>query len=89
MQLNIDIHPVEQREITFQMPNWYTYSRTILTNDTIFGATTYRISINGLDESYQALELNVKPICRKDKYHIVAKLCVPWTRGFERYHYFT
>lgn len=89
MQLNIDIHSVEQREITFQMPSWYSYRKQIVTNDTVPGSSAYRIKIVGLDESYQALELKIKPQCRRNKYHVIAKLCVPWTRGFERFHYFT
>lgn len=42
-----------------------------------------------MEETYQTLELEIKPKCIREPYHIVARLCVPWTKGFERFHYFT
>lgn len=71
------------------MPNWYNYQKEILINGTLVGSVAYEINIIGMDETYQTLELDVKPKCLREPYHIVAKLCVPWTRGFERYHHFT
>lgn len=47
-------------------------------------------NVLGLEESYQSLELEIKTrTCSKRQHHAVAKLCVPWTDGFERYHHFT
>lgn len=71
------------------MPSWYSYSKHIVAEDTILGANKYRLNIMDLHESYQALELNINARCSKETYHVVTKICVPWTRGFERYHYFT
>lgn len=89
IQLNIDIHSVTERQLTYDMPSWYSYRNHLLTDNTMLGAGTYRINFRSLDESYQAVELHVSAKCQKTKYHAVAKVCVPWTRGFERYHYFT
>ena len=37
-----------------------------------------------------ALKLSVKPrSCSQPQYHSVLKLCIPWLRGFDRYHYLT
>lgn len=43
-----------------------------------------------LEEAHQSLQLNVKPrSCSKAASHAVAKICVPWSRGSERYQYIT
>lgn len=90
VKLNIDIHAAQDRQFSYSMPAWYSYSTSTVIKDTIAGATKYRINFNGLDESYQAIELQVEAKqCSKAKHHAVAKVCVPWTRGFDRYHYFT
>lgn len=42
----------------------------------------------GLDETHQALELEIKPkFCTKHR--TLAKTCVPWTIGFDRFHKFS
>lgn len=89
IQINIDIHSVGERQITYEMPSWYSYRTNVLTESTMMGAAIYRISFPALDESYQAVQLHIQAHCQSKKYHVVAKVCVPWTRGFERYHYFT
>lgn len=90
VKLNIDIHGAEDRVLSYSMPSWYSYMTTVLFKNTIAGASKYRIQFDGLDESYQAIELQVEPTkCLKAKHHAVAKVCVSWTKGFERYHYFT
>lgn len=89
VQLNIDIHSANERQLTYEMPSWYSYRTRLLTENTMLGAGAYRISFPGLDESYQSIQLHINAHCQKSKYHVVAKVCVPWTRGFERYHYFT
>lgn len=89
LQINVDIHSAIERQLTYHMPSWYSYKTEVVTDDTVIGAGKYRLNIVGLDESYQAVEVQVNAQCSKSKYHVVAKLCVPWTRGFERYHYFT
>lgn len=89
VQINVDIHSATERQLTYQMPSWYSYRTQIIAADTVMGAGKYRLNIVGLDESYQAVEVEVNAQCSKSKYHVVAKLCVPWTRGFERYHHFT
>lgn len=89
MQLNIDIFDPNDRLITVQMPNWYSYSEKTVLETTVSNANSYRVQIPGLDESYQALELRLQPTCRREKHHAVAKVCVPWLKGFERFHVFT
>lgn len=91
LQINVDIHSATERQLTYEMPSWYMYRTTTLTEATMLGANNYRINFVGLDESYQSVQLHLDVQCQQpnQKYHAVAKLCVPWTRGFERYHYFT
>lgn len=89
MQLNIDIFDPNDRIVTAQMPSWYSYSERTIVESTIPNANNYRIEIPGLDESYQALELRLHATCNTEKYHAVAKVCVPWTKGFERFQGFT
>lgn len=51
---------------------------------------SFCITFVGMDETHQTVELNVKPrSCTKETHQAVAKICVPWTDGFERYNYFT
>lgn len=90
VKLNIDIHAANDRQISYSMPAWYSYSTSTLIKDTVPGANKYRFQFDGLDESYQAIELLVEAKkCSKSKFHTVAKVCVPWTSGFDRYHYIT
>lgn len=89
LQINVDIHSAAERQLTYEMPSWYSYRTQKLNDQTMLGAGHYRINFVGLDESYQSVELHLDAQCQTSKYHVVAKLCVPWTRGFERYHYFT
>lgn len=89
LQINVDIHSATERQLTYEMPSWYMYRTRTLTESTTLGANTYRINFPGMDESYQSVQLHLNVECQQPKYHVVAKLCVPWTRGYERYHYFT
>lgn len=91
LQINVDIHSATERQLTYEMPSWYMYLTQTLTESTMLGANSYRINFSGLDESYQSVQLHLDVQCQQpnQKYHVVAKTCVPWTRGFERYHYFT
>ncbi|CAM6031630.1 unnamed protein product, partial [Sphagnum compactum] len=89
-KMHIDIHDPSDREISVTMPKWYSYTTEKLLDDTLMGSSLYTLKIKGMDETYQVIELNVKPrSCTKETHHAVAKICVPWTNGFERYHYFT
>lgn len=89
VQINVDIHSATERVLTHQMPSWYSYTNELIAEDTVMGAGVYRLNIVGLEESYQSLELKINAQCQSNKFHAVAKICVPWTRGFERYHYIT
>lgn len=90
VKLNVDIHAAQDRQLSYSMPAWYSYTTSVIIKDTIPGANKYRISFDGLDEAYQAVELEVEAKqCSKVKYHSVARVCVPWTKGFDRYHHFT
>ena len=65
---------------------------TLLTNWIVEFLSDYFLyhSFVGLEETYQSLALEVKTrTCSKKQHHAVAKLCVPWTVGFDRYHHFT
>lgn len=43
-----------------------------------------------MEETHQAIELTVRPrSCSTYEHQSVAKVCVPWTNGFDRYHFFT
>ncbi|KAJ6637478.1 GPI inositol-deacylase, partial [Pseudolycoriella hygida] len=89
-QLNVDIHGEGDRSIEVTMPKWYSFSDKVLLSDTLVGSIAYTIKISGLEESYQSVELEIKSrTCSKKQHHAVAKLCVPWTEGFNRYHHFT
>lgn len=89
VQLNIDIFNPVERTLTVQAPNWYSYSAETILSGTIPHANSYRINVPGLDESYQAIELQLHANCRAEQHHAVAKVCVPWLKGFERFHAFT
>ncbi|XP_055681996.1 GPI inositol-deacylase [Lutzomyia longipalpis] len=90
VQINVDIHAEGDREVKTSIQKWYHYTPQTIIEDTILGSSVYKLSIHGLEESHQAMELVVKPkSCSKPGYHSVAKICVPWTEGFDRYHYFT
>lgn len=86
-QFTVDIHNPTDRQIKVQMPKWYTFKSANILHDTLMGATHYQLNITGLDETYQALELIVTPKHCK-KHRTLAKLCVPWTVGFDRFHQF-
>lgn len=89
-QLNIDVHGQSDRQLTVSMPKWYSYSNNILLDETGLSASKYTININGMEESHNAMELQLQiKSCSKSSYHSVGKVCVPWTKGFDRYHYFT
>lgn len=90
LQLNVDVHSSSDRDIHFTMPKWYTFSKVKLLEETTIGSTVYNILINGMTDTYQTIELNVEPkSCSYKTHHSVGKVCVPWTDGFDRYHYFT
>lgn len=89
VQINVDIHSATERQLTYNMPSWYSYTSETVATDTVIGAGKYRLNIVGLDETYQTIEMQLNAKCSKSKFHVVAKVCVPWTKGFERYHYFT
>lgn len=89
VKLNIDIND-NIRSFKVQMPKWYSYQQKSLLEDTLVGASHYRIEISDLDEAHQSIQLNVKPrSCSRSTSHAVAKICVPWSRGSERYQYIT
>lgn len=89
-QLNIDIHNPSDRDIVFQTPKWYSFSPVTVVEETLLGASLYKINLLGLDDVYQSLEIQVtSKSCSLNQYHSIGKLCVPWVDGFDRYHYFT
>lgn len=86
-QYTVDIHNPFDRQFEVQMPKWYSFSTVKLLDDTLMGASHYQFNITGLDETHQALELIMTPKhCAKHR--TVAKICIPWAEGFDRYHHF-
>lgn len=88
--MNVDIHAAGDREVKASVQRWYSYSPQVVIEDTVLGSSLYKLSIMGLEEAHQAMELIIQPkSCSKPGFHSVARVCVPWTEGFDRYHYFT
>lgn len=86
-QYTVDIHNPPDRQLKVNMPKWYSFSSEIVLEDSLMGASHYQLNITGLDETHQALELIVSPkYCAKHR--TVAKVCIPWTNGFDRFHEF-
>lgn len=86
-QFTVDIHNPADREMTVAMPKWYSFSTVNILDDTLMGSSHYQFNITGLDATHQALELIVTPkFCTKHK--TIAKICVPWSSGFNRFHQF-
>ena len=84
-QFTVDVHNPSDRQLKVVMPKWYSFSTALVTDDTLLGASHYQLNITGLDETHQALELVLTPkIC--SKHRTVAKVCIPWTDGFQRFH---
>jgi GPI inositol-deacylase len=85
----VDIHNPGERETQVVMPKWFSMSEVIVKDDTMIGSAVYYIKLTGMEEAHQTLELNIVPrSCAKETHHSVAKLCVPWAEGFDRYHLF-
>lgn len=85
----VDVHNPIDREIKVTMPKWYSFSSVKLLDDTLLGVSHYRLIVSGLEETHQALELTLTPkFCSKQRSRSLAKVCVPWTSGFDRYHLF-
>lgn len=90
MKMIVDVHDPGDRSLDITMPKWYNFKTQLLLEDTMLGASFYTLRVKGLEEAYQALQLNVVPkLCSKANHHAVAKQCVPWLNGFDRYHFFT
>ncbi|KAG5671431.1 hypothetical protein PVAND_001627 [Polypedilum vanderplanki] len=87
-QFTIDIHNPSDREIKIAMPKWYSFGKINVLDDTLLGASHYQLQISGLEETHQALELILTPK-HCTKHQTMAKVCVPWTKGFDRYHSFS
>lgn len=47
LQFNVDIYNPDDRTISVQMPNWYSYNKEILIEDTLINSVTYQINITG------------------------------------------
>lgn len=86
-QYTIDIHNPSDRQIRLAMPKWYSFSKQQVIEDSLLGATHYQLNITGIEETHQALELLLTPH-HCSKHRTVAKICIPWAGGFERYHQF-
>uniref|UniRef100_U5EZS7 GPI inositol-deacylase n=1 Tax=Corethrella appendiculata TaxID=1370023 RepID=U5EZS7_9DIPT len=90
VKLSVDIHDPDNRKLTISMPKWYSFNEVKLLDDTILGGLLYKIELNGMEETYQSVSLNLDiRSCSSEHYNSVVKVCVPWTKGFDRYHFFT
>lgn len=72
------------------MPKWYSFAWSSALIETDARATSLRLLVSGLGESYQSLEVEVTPRedCERAVRQVTSKVCVPWTEGFERYQHF-
>lgn len=86
-QYTVDIHNPTDRQIKVTMPKWYSFSKQDILEDSLLGATFYQLNITGIEETHQALELILTPR-HCSKHRTVAKVCIPWAGGFERFHQF-
>lgn len=86
-QYTVDIHNPSDRQIKVVMPKWYSFTTTKILDDTLLGSSYFQLNVTGLDETHQALELIVTPkFCSKAR--TAAKICIPWSDGFDRFHQF-
>ena len=89
-QINVDINRPSDREIRVNAPKWYSFSSQLIMSETMLSTIYYKMSFIGFEEAHAALELTITPKkCGKNLHHSVAKVCVPWVGGFDRYHHFT
>lgn len=86
-QYTVDVHNPSDRQITVNMPKWYQFTTSKIIDDTLLGASHYQFNITGLEETHQALELMITPK-HCTKHRTVARICIPWTEGFDRFHRF-
>lgn len=86
-QFTVDVHNPSDRQIKLPMPKWYSFSSIQIIDDSLLGASHYQLNITGMDETHQALELMITTK-HCVKHRTVAKVCIPWTDGFHRYHQF-
>jgi GPI inositol-deacylase len=87
-QYTVDIHNSDDRVVKVVMPKWYSFTTKKILDDTLLGSSHFQLNITGLDETHQALELIVTPkFC--SKHRTAAKICIPWTDGFDRFHQFS
>ena len=47
MQLYVDIHNPDDRELVIGMPKWYSFASVKVLDDTVIGAAMYTIKVNG------------------------------------------
>lgn len=90
VKVHFDVHNPMDRELIVSMPKWYEYRTEQILDDTVLGSAYYKMKISGMEEVHQTLEVHLRPrSCSKERHHAVVRICVPWTNGCERYHYFT
>jgi hypothetical protein len=87
-QYTVDIHNPSDRQVKIQMPKWYSFNSIKILDDTLMGASHYQFNVTGMEETHQALEFIVTPR-QCTRHRTVAKICIPWTEGFERFHKFS
>ncbi len=89
-KLNVDVHNPSDRRLQVFMPKWYSFGSVEVWPETLYSALSYELAIAGLEDAHQALEVFVKSKkCVSEKHDSLAKICVPWMKGFSRYHSFT
>lgn len=86
-QFTVDVHNPSDRQVKVVMPKWYSFTQVQVIDDTLLGASHYQLNVTGLDETHQALKVMMTPKnCAKQG--TVAKVGIPWSEGFQRYHLF-
>lgn len=88
-KFTVDINNLDDRVLDIQTPKWYSFSQSQLLDDTVLGASFYKLRILGMDNSYQTLAINIDVrSCNAELPFVVANISVPWTDGFTKYSYY-
>lgn len=64
-QFSVDIHNPSDREIKVSMPKFYSFSTVKLLDDTLLGASHYKLDITGKSNIFSSLNLNLKTVLIK------------------------
>ncbi|XP_063380508.1 GPI inositol-deacylase [Cydia fagiglandana] len=87
--LNVDINDHASRQLTVDVPSHFSFTRTVIKQETEAHSLYYELILPGFNAIWQAYLLYVEPVGCKTEYHVSAEMQVPWAENQEYYHYFT